>query len=755
MSDAVESPENRAFRAELRAWLQANISAAADPVEWHRRLVDGRWAVPSWPERWGGRAASLSQQIIYQLEMGAFDAPPPSNSIALFNIGPMLMAFGTPEQQERYLPRMVTAEEVWCQGFSEPGAGSDLAALQTRAEDHGDHWLVTGQKTWNTFGDEADLCLALCRTDREAPKHKGISALIIDMHAPGVEVRPLREITGDEGFNEIFFDEVKVPKSDIVGQPEAGWKVAMSTLLFERLGTMKLGVQLRQRLDQLIDFARERDRSDDPVVRDRLAGLAIQVDLMQLLTEQALDALQRDEDPGAALPLGKLQWAELMQSISEQALELAGPRAQLYRGSPHELPGSWQYHCLYSRMTTIGAGTTQVQKNIMAYRILGLPREATDTPSAGTLARGRPLTPERAGLRDTTRRFLGERCDTTYVRAMLDDVRGTTDEVWQGLAGLGLHGLLVAEEHGGLGLGYTDMAVVLEELGRAVHPGPFASSALAAVTLLNLVDDKDAQADLLPGLADGSTVGTVALTELDGGHDWRRVTARAERAGDGWVLHGSKCFVPDGAAADLLLVTAATAEGLGLFAVSSSEVEVTSLVTVDPSRKQAEIHLDGATARRIGGGGVEAVVAAAVDRIMAGLAMDAVGAAQQALELANDYAKVRVQFDRPIGSFQAVQHLLADMLRNVELARAGALHALVAADEVDPADGHRAAVMAKAFASDALYRVTADAIQVFGGIGFSWEHDAHLYYKRAMAMQHAFGGGLEQRAEYARLLLDG
>jgi acyl-CoA dehydrogenase len=744
------SAEDTGFRDELRRWLDENLVVASNAHEWHRRLVAGHWAVPAWPLRWGGRACTLQQEIIFNQEMGSRDAPGPRNAIGLYNIGPMLLQAGTQEQQERYLPKMVTAEEIWCQGFSEPNAGSDLAALETRAEDRGDHWLINGQKTWNTFGNEADFCLALVRTDPQAPKHKGISAFIVDLHQPGVETRPLREITGDDGFNEIFFTDAVVPKQNLVGPLHAGWKVAMSTLLYERLGTMKLGIQLARRLDSVVALAKELGRSGEPLIRQAAAALGIQVELMQLLAEDALDAMQRGHDPGATLPLGKLQWSYLMQDLAELALRIEGPRAQLYRGSKHEVPGNWQYHCVYSRMTTIGAGTTQVQKNIMAYRILGLPREA-DTAATAALSRDRPLDETRGGLRETVRRFVQERCPIRYVRSMLDDPRGTTDAVWSELVELGLTKILVPEEHGGLGLGYREMGIVLEELGRGLYPGPFVSSALGAVAALSVIATNDEQAALLPHLADGSRVGALALFEPEIRYDWQQVRTQALRKGTEWRLSGAK-LVPDGAAADLLLVTARVGDQIGLFAVEAAHTVIAPLITVDGTRKLAEVALHATPARRIGEGDVSSALADVVDRLLVGYVVDAVGAADHALDLATDYAKVRRQFDRPIGSFQAVQHLLADMLRNVELARSGVYAALRLADGNDRVAFHRAATVAKAFASDALYRVTADAIQVFGGIGFTWEHDAHLYYKRAMSMQHAFGGTPEFQDEYARLL---
>jgi alkylation response protein AidB-like acyl-CoA dehydrogenase len=368
------APEDVAFREELRDWIARNFEPGLDHREWHRRLVAGRWVVPDWPARWGGRDATLMQQVVYHEEMARADATVPRNTIGLWNIGPMLMLSGTAEQQARYLPPMVSADEIWCQGFSEPGAGSDLAALRTRAEDRGDHWLVTGEKIWTTFGPDADFCLALCRTNPGVAKHLGISALIIDMHAPGVSVRPLRELTGEEGFSQLVFDGAEVPKANLVGPVDGGWRVAMSTLTFERLGTMKLGIQLRRRLEGVIAVARAMGRERDPGTRRQLAALAVQVELMKLLTYRALTAMLQGKDPGATLPLGKLQWSYLMQDLAELAVKIEGPYGALRRGSPHAPPGDWTYHCLYSRMTTIGAGTTQVQKNILAQRVLGLPR---------------------------------------------------------------------------------------------------------------------------------------------------------------------------------------------------------------------------------------------------------------------------------------------------------------------------------------------------------------------------------------------
>jgi alkylation response protein AidB-like acyl-CoA dehydrogenase len=352
-------------------------------------------------------------------------------------------------------------------------------------------------------------------------------------------------------------------------------------------------------------------------------------------------------------------------------------------------------------------------------------------------------------LRATVRRFLTERAPIAYVRDMLDDERGTTDGVWSGLSVLGVAGLVVPEAHGGAGMGMVDMAVVLEELGRAVHPGPFASTAVGAASLIALAGTEDDRAELLPALASGDAIGTVALSGPS--------ETRADETGGEWRLTGETTHVPDAAAADSIVATATTADGeLGAFLVARDTpgLAIESTPTVDGTRKFATITLTEAPARRLGTGDATGAVAETVDRLGVAAVVDGVGAASRSLEMAVEYAKERRQFNRPIGSFQAVQHLCADMLRAVELARAGGYYACWAADAADPAERHRAATIAQAFAADELYTVGASLIQVQGGIGFTWEHDAHLYYKRLLTLKELAGGSPGQLEELASLVLD-
>lgn len=355
-------------------------------------------------------------------------------------------------------------------------------------------------------------------------------------------------------------------------------------------------------------------------------------------------------------------------------------------------------------------------------------------------------------LRETVRRFLADQAPISpYVREQLETPSGTSPEVWAGLAELGVTGLLVPEDRGGSGMGMVDMAVVLEEMGRTVHPGPFASTAVAAASLLTLVGetggeisgedsgkdsgkDSDDRSDLLPVLAAGATRATVVLP-VDGDLDAWDVGASGDR------LTGEVAHLADAPAAELLIVVANTDDGLGVFAVEAGAhgLELIATETVDATRKQGTVALRDTPAHRVGSGDATVAVAATRDRMIAAAVVDGVGAAEQALALAVAYAKEREQFGKPIGSFQAVQHLCAEMLVSVELGRAAAYYACWACDGADAAERRRAVTMAAAFAGDGFYRVGASAIQVFGGVGFTWEHDIHLFYKRLLTLQQ-YGG---------------
>ncbi len=371
-----------AFRAEFRAWLDANLpddvrldrdqgglEFTPDRLErlraWNRTLADARYAAIAWPEEWGGRGAGVMEQVVYAEEMHRAHAPGTVNVIGLSNIAPAIMEHGTDTQKRTLLPRMLRGDDIWCQGFSEPNAGSDLASLRTSAVRDGDVWVVNGQKTWNTLGMFANWCELLVRTDPTVPKHKGITCLLVDMTLPGVEVRPLETITGEKEFSEIFFTDVRVPVTQTLGPVNEGWRVAMTTLAYERGGVAKLHLGTRAKIQRLIDTAREHDVVGDPVVRQQLARLYMHGELLKLISDRAISGELHGRPTGPEGSIAKLLWSETEQHVSEVASDVLGPDA---------LEGPWARDRVYSRALTIAGGTTQVNKNIVAQRILGLPR---------------------------------------------------------------------------------------------------------------------------------------------------------------------------------------------------------------------------------------------------------------------------------------------------------------------------------------------------------------------------------------------
>jgi alkylation response protein AidB-like acyl-CoA dehydrogenase len=377
--DLTFSERERAFRDELRGWLAEN-PPAPEPSEggedvhyawrrdWQRRLYDAGWAAPAWPAEYGGRGASLTESAIYFEELGLARVPLPANVLGLLLGGPTLMVWGTDEQKERYLAPILSAEEIWCQGFSEPEAGSDLAALKTRAVKDGEEWVVTGQKVWTSAAQYSKWCMLVARTDPDSPKHKGLTYFLMDMEQEAVQVRPLRQITGEAEFNELFIEEARIPDANVVGSVGNGWKVALTTLMNERAGLgFLLQVRLRQLLDDTRALARERGLLEDPLYADALAEMHIRCESIRLLAWKGLTDIERYGQPGPEGSLVKWLWSDTNQRLTSLAAEIVGPEA-LTNGT------SWSYELLRARGNTIEGGTTEVLKNIVAERVLGLPR---------------------------------------------------------------------------------------------------------------------------------------------------------------------------------------------------------------------------------------------------------------------------------------------------------------------------------------------------------------------------------------------
>jgi len=373
-----------AFAAEARAWLGANLPPAwrrdhcwtrADDAawldvarDWQRMLFEGGWAAIAWPRAHGGRGATVIERWLFDQELDAVGAPRPAAASSVDLIGPAILHHGTAAQRDRFLRPLLSGSELWCQGFSEPDAGSDLASLRTRAERRGGTFVVNGQKVWTSHADIADWCFLLCRTEPDAAKHAGLSLLLVDMRSPGITVRPLRQMNGEAEFSEVFFDGVEVGEDRLVGAAGAGWQIAMGILAHERgpVWTFTFQRRIRRSLGELIRSARDRGALRDPVVRQRLAQAHIEVELLRLVGYRSLTRLLRTGRPGAESSVEKVLGSETDQRLQELAMDVAGPYGLL----PGEFGQAW----LYSRSETIMGGTSEIQRNVIATRILGLPR---------------------------------------------------------------------------------------------------------------------------------------------------------------------------------------------------------------------------------------------------------------------------------------------------------------------------------------------------------------------------------------------
>jgi alkylation response protein AidB-like acyl-CoA dehydrogenase len=388
------SPKEEAFREEIRQWLAKNMKELpkwwldrrlkrpeVDSEEyhqfsiwWHKKLYDAGYVGISWPKEYGGRGATLMEQVVFSEELASHRAPGPTNAIGIGWCGPTIITHGTEEQKKRFLQPMLRADEIWCQGFSEPEAGSDLANIQTRAVEDGDDYVVNGQKVWTSGGHHSDWAILLARTDPDAPKHRGISYFLLDMHAPGVTVRPLKQITGHSEFNEVFMDNVRIPKSLMVGEKNRGWYIAMGTLEFERSG-IGAAIGRENTIMDLIGVSKKLKRNKEPLMRQRIAQLFIESQAAKYTGLRALTKQLRGETPGPESAVMSHFGMELNQRTQDFAMQLQGPYCRLMRDSKYAIDdGSWQYAFLRSRGNTIETGTSEIKRNVLAQRVLGLPR---------------------------------------------------------------------------------------------------------------------------------------------------------------------------------------------------------------------------------------------------------------------------------------------------------------------------------------------------------------------------------------------
>jgi alkylation response protein AidB-like acyl-CoA dehydrogenase len=385
------SAEDEAFRAEVRQWLSENLTGAFAEAgaiggsgrehegheirqEWEKKLGAAGWTCLGWPKAFGGRGATLNQQVIFNEEYVRANAPVRVGHIGEGLIGPTLIAYGTPEQHERFLPPIVRGEELWCQGYSEPNAGSDLANVQTRAVLDGDRWIINGQKVWTSLAVQADWCFVVVRTDPSASKHAGISFLLVPMDQPGVDIRPIIQVTGTSEFNEVFFTDAETDASNILGEPGQGWEVANALLGFERgVATLAQQIQFEREYATVLRLARDHGRTSEPLMRQRLAQSWIGLKLLRYSALRTLTNMG-DGAPGPEASISKLAWATWHQRLGELAMDVQGVSSLLGTGPPYELTGE-QALFLFTRSDTIYGGSNEIQRNIIGERALGLPRE--------------------------------------------------------------------------------------------------------------------------------------------------------------------------------------------------------------------------------------------------------------------------------------------------------------------------------------------------------------------------------------------
>jgi alkylation response protein AidB-like acyl-CoA dehydrogenase len=386
------TPEEDRFRERVRKFLKDNLPAGWGTKagsgslngrgnlefmrDWTRKLYDNGFLGMSWPKEFGGQGASQVELAILNEEMARCRAPSPLNYMGLTMTGPTLIAHGTEEQKKRFIGKILTGEELWCQGFSEPGAGSDLAALRTRAELKGDEFVVNGQKVWTSGAHYADWCFLLVRTDPAAPKHRGISYLLVDMKTPGITVKPLRQMTGEADFNEVFFEDVRVPRENLVGRLNEGWRVAVTTLSNER-GTMAFALAARYEIifHEVAELCRRYSGGSSPVARQQVAQFYIDLQALKYSLYRNFSKILHGETPGPEGSIAKLWWSEMDQRMEDFAVQLLGPAGQLMDGSPHAVDsGRWSMGLLRARCLTIAAGTSEIHRNTIAERILGMPK---------------------------------------------------------------------------------------------------------------------------------------------------------------------------------------------------------------------------------------------------------------------------------------------------------------------------------------------------------------------------------------------
>ena len=626
--DLAFSKEEVAFREEVRAFFRDNVPPATrqkvqegrhlskdEMITWWRILNKKGWGVSHWPKQYGGTGWTSVQHYIFNEELQMAPAPPPL-AFGVSMVGPVIYTFGNEEQKKQYLPRIANVDDWWCQGFSEPGSGSDLASLKTKAERKGDKYIINGQKTWTTLAQHADMIFCLCRTDTNAKKQMGISFIVFDMKSKGVTVRPIQTIDGGHEVNEVFFDDVEVPVENLIGEENKGWDYAKFLLGNERTGIARVGVS-KERLRRIKELASKVESGGKPVIedqgfREKLAAVEIELKALELtqLRVVADEGKHGKGKPNPASSVLKIKGSEIQQATTELLMEVIGPFAAPYdehgdEGSNEAMDWTAQIAPSYfnNRKVSIYGGSNEIQRNIITKAVLGLvesrlractqavvprrnARVAMPVPSRLTttqdvdraadkhramtedgtceISRERvknmdfDLTEEQRLLKESVDGLLTDAYDFDQRKKYMAEKGGWSKAFWGKLAEQGLLGLPFAEADGGFGAGGVETMIVMEALGKALVLEPYLATVVLGGGFLRHGGSAEQKAAHIPGIIDGSKTLAFAQLEKNSRYDLQDVATTAKKKGAGWVIDGEKFVVLNGETADMLVVTART-----------------------------------------------------------------------------------------------------------------------------------------------------------------------------------------------------
>lgn len=768
MSNPSSATSLEAFRTEVREFLQQavpdDIRAAVrahclptreQAMRWQRILHERGWAAPGWPVEYGGPGWSLLQQAVFREELAACDAPRFEN-LGIDTIGPTIIRHGTPEQCARFLPRMLSFDDFWAQGYSEPDAGSDLASLRTTARRDGEHYIVNGTKIWQSYGHWANWALLLVRSDpAPARKQDGISVLLVDLTAPGVTIRPIRFINGSHFHVQMFFDDVRVPVENLVGREHAGWSVAKGLLVIERLFVARVA-ECKVELAATAQLARERAPTgvsllEQDVYARRLAELDIRTRALEAGWWPTIRAVEEGGEPALEASLLKLQGNEVLQDLYQLQLDLVGAdglafdpegvignpaREPLSAGHVHNLAlHAWRY-----RGITLGGGTSEVQRDIIAKAIFG-GRTELDMP----LAAG--LDDEQAMLDSALRRLLADRYDFERRRDILSGQNGFDPDFWQSLNELGLTGLMVPERDGGFGACLADLMPPMEALGESLVVEPVLWNAVLPTQLL-----QHATGFARRGAALGALISEGASTAF--AHGDAGADTIAYREGDGWRLQGAKRLVLGGDSATRLILSARLdGGGIVLFECAVDEAGITRRrYRLHDGRGAADLRLDGLRlpedAKVAGPERAGAIIDETLALATVALCAESVGAMRRALALTVDYLRTRKQFGGSLADKQALRHRVVEHYRQWVSARALVREAAAGWSLASPAERAQRIAAAKWMSGRAGRAIALDCLQLHGAIGLQDETAISHYAKRLTANDTLLGDSTTQLARF-------